>query len=72
MTKSFSDKVSGDMIIISIRRKVHFRIFNSPKSLDDCKVTFYFSEIGLVFKLETWYKSGLLLWESIAFEAPIN
>ena len=37
MTKSFSDKVSGDMIIISIRRKVHFRIFNSPKSLDDSR-----------------------------------
>lgn len=71
MTKSFSDKVS-DMIIISIRRKVHFRVFNSPKSLDDCKVTFYVSEIGLVFKLETWYKSRLLLWESIGFEAAIN
>ena len=37
MTKSFSDKVSGDMIIISIRRKVHFRIFNSPKSSDDSR-----------------------------------
>ena len=44
----------------------------SPKSLDDCKVTLYFSEIGLVLKLGTWYKSRLLLWESIVHEAAIN
>ena len=49
------------MIITAVSSYVIFVLLFSPKSLDDCKVTFYFSEIGLVLKLETWYKSSLLL-----------